>query len=295
MHFITVVNKEHPGLELWKYSLEKLNIKPTVLFAPKHSLGHAKSEEKGWFGQKFITLHAYLETLSNTDLCCVTDGFDVFFLEDPTLDLTEFSIQNPNTLLFASELYESPDKKRPYKNIQDKKFNYLNSGVYFGSVLNIKKSLEEALQSKNILELDDQRYFTTYYLTKQNPNIQLDLEAKYFLCLAGIDDPSLSKYTYKSQSLQIDETITKPKILHFQGYYKNTKLLLDLYPNDFKIHSLALKIHRQKTVLTPLGDFLVTVGKEFPFGDKNPFLVGVCIFVILFISILYFIIKQIYI
>lgn len=254
MHLLTVVNKHHVGLDLWKQSAEKAGLVPTILWAPhKSKLGH----ESKWFGQKFVTLDKHLSTLNPNDLCLVTDGFDVFFMGNPEEEIRKFNAP----LLFAAEIYENPDQGRPYKGSH--RFKYLNSGVYAGRAGEIRRALKHALDSPNVLELDDQRYFTNYYFS--SGRIKLDHEGRVFACLAGTD------------------FFLGPKVYHFQGFYKETKPLCNFVDAD--LCALALKLRRVPNFLTPLWDAINRLGKVV--CPEYPFPVGLLLVLALFIIIIY--------
>jgi hypothetical protein len=279
MHIYTVVNKEDPGLDLWRLTAEKFQYKAKVLLAPKSSkLGHSS----GWFGQKFVTLAEELKQLDPETLCLVTDGFDVIFIQDPLLveEKIKSLIDIDSQLLFASELYENPDQGNPYVT-ENRLFPYLNSGVYAGKASVILTVLQTALDSDKVLELDDQRFFTQYMF--QHPNrIVLDYNAKVFLCLAGFTNFQIEK-----KKLIVTETKQEPGIVHFQGYFKNTLgVVPHIFPSDEKAIALASILHRVKNGWTPLGDAIVFVGKFFPWGNRNPFLVGLFVLLLLLFSFL---------
>jgi hypothetical protein len=252
MHVLTVVNKDHVGLDLWKRSAEKAGLVPTILWAPPFSkLGH----ESAWFGQKFVTLDKHLQNLPEDDLCLITDGFDVVFVGNPEEEIRKFGAP----LLFAAEKYENPDQGRPYSG--NHTFKYLNSGVYAGTVKEIRRALKPALDMPNVLELDDQRYFTNYFFS--SGRIVLDHEAKVFACLAGTP------------------LFLGPKVLHFQGFYKDTKPLCQYV--DEELCSLAMKLHRVPNFLTPLWDAIKKLGSlvskqySFPVGLAIVLLFSICI------------------
>jgi len=254
MHLLTVVNKQHPGLDLWQRSAEKVGLVPTILWAPRNcKLGHvAKS-----FGQKFVTLDKHLATLPENDLCLVTDGFDVIFVGNPEEEIRKFNAP----LLFAAEKYENPDQGLPYKGTH--RFKYLNSGVYAGTAGEIRRALKPALDLPNVLDIDDQRYFTSYYFS--SGRILLDHDARVFACLAGTD------------------LFQGPKVLHFQGYYKNTKPLCEFV--DSELCALALKIHCVPGPLTPLWDAIRDFGKTF--SVQYAFPVGLVVVLVLLGCIIY--------
>jgi hypothetical protein len=267
MHLLTVVNKTHPGLDLWKHTAALAGHAPTVLWAPPTSkLGH----ESKWFGQKFVTLDAHLATLPEDDWALVTDGFDVVVLDSP--DVLEGRIRErvgPTQLLVAAEVFENPDKGNPYKTLHQP-FPFLNSGVYAGRVAAIREALRPALLDPRVLELDDQRYFTQQYFARPD-TIVLDHTASVFVCLAGV-----SQLSFEGRRLVVNNQ--KPSVLHFQGYFKNTLgILPHLFPSDPLVAVGAKALHRQPNAWTPVGDWISALGRPLPFGDKVPFLMGVLV------------------
>jgi hypothetical protein len=269
MHLVTVVNKDHPGLELWVHTARLAGHEPTVLRAPKSSkIGH----ESKWFGQKFVTLDAHLSTLPPDDLVIVTDGFDVVVLDAP--GVIESKLRSsilPSQLLFSAEVFENPDQGNPYKT-HHLRFPFLNSGTYGGSVAAIREALKPALDDPNVLQLDDQRYFTQQMFARPDRFV-LDHDARLFVCLAGFKD-----FSFSNGRLVVNFSKATPSVLHFQGYFKNTRgVLPHLFPSDRNVARWASLLHRQPNALTPLGDALSAIGKPLPFGDKAPFLVGLLV------------------
>lgn len=266
MHLVTVVNKPHPGLELWVHTARLAGHDPHVLWAPKTAkLGHAST----WFGQKFVTLDAHLATLPSTEWVVVTDGFDVAVLDGPRVveDKLKAMIL-PTQLLFSAEVFENPDKGNPYKT-HHLRFPFLNSGTYGGTVAAIRDLLKPALADPNVLQLDDQRYFTQQMFLRPD-RIVLDHDATLFVCLAGFQD-----FSFSHGRLVVNFSKTTPSILHFQGYYKNTNgVLPHLFPHDRDVARWARALHRMPSSWTPLGDALCAIGRPLPFGDQIPFVIG---------------------
>lgn len=285
MHIVTVVNRNDPGLELWQFTAEKFNHNYKILYAPKHSkLGH---DAGGWFGQKFVTLAEHLRTVHPDEICIFTDGFDVIFIQDAVTIETKIKslIDIDKQLLFSAELYENPDQGNPYVT-EGKIFPYLNSGIYAGKASLILQVLKEALDSDRVLELDDQRFYTQY-MFKHPGSIVLDTDAKVFTCLAGFKD-----FQIINKQLYINPTKQEPGIIHFQGYFKNTLGVVPyIFPSEKKAIYLASRMHRTQNMWTPLGDILVSIGKIFPFGNRNPFLVGLVVVILFVLSI----VLQVYI
>jgi hypothetical protein len=269
MHLLTVVNKNNPGLELWTHTARLAGHEPRVLWAPKSSkLGHASK----WFGQKFVTLDEHLATLPPDDWIVVTDGFDVVVLDGP--DVLESKLRAsvlPSQLLFSAEVFENPDKGNPYKT-HHLRFPFLNSGAYGGTVATVREALKPALSNPDVLQLDDQRYFTQQMFA--NPDrFVLDHDARVFVSLAGFKD-----FSFANGRLVINFSKATPSVLHFQGFFKNTNgILPHLFPSDRSVAAWAHTLHRMPNAWTPLGDAIVAIGKPLPFGDKVPFLVGLLV------------------
>ena len=269
MHLVTVVNKDHPGLELWEYTARLAGHEPTVLRAPKSSkLGH----ESKWFGQKFVTLDAHLAALPPDDWVIVTDGFDVVVLDSPAV--LERKLQSsilPSQMLFSAEVFENPDQGNPYKT-HHLQFPFLNSGTYGGTVATIRKALRPALDDPDVLQLDDQRYFTQQMFLHPESFV-LDHDARMFVCLAGFND-----FSFSNGRLVVKASKSTPSVLHFQGYFKNTRGILPrLFPSDARVAKWASALHRQPNSLTPIGDAISAIGRPLPFGDRAPFLVGLLV------------------
>lgn len=273
MHLVTVVNKDHPGLDLWQHTARLAGHEPTVLRAPKASkIGH----ESKWFGQKFVTLDAHLSTLPPDDWVMVTDGFDVVVLDAPALLEKKLqSIVSPSQILFSAEVFENPDKGNPYKT-RHLQFPFLNSGTYGGTVATIRKALRPALDDPDVLRLDDQRYYTQQMFLHPEMFV-LDHDAHVFLCLAGFKN-----FSFANGRLVVGGSKTTPSVLHFQGYFKNTLgVLPHLFPSDPRVASLASQLHREPNRFTFIGDAISAVGRPLPFGDKAPFLVGLIVLLVI--------------
>jgi len=267
MKLITVCNKRCPGLELWETTAKLQNLTPIILGLEDHRpLGH----ESQHFGLKFILLAKYLSTVSPSEMCLVTDGFDVIFYGCDGIEQRLESAVQPNQILFAGDVYENPDQGNPYQT-KHYRVPYLNSGVYAGRASTILAALQNALQKKegDTLALDDQRYFTEYMFA--NPgSILIDHSCEHFACTAGLE---YKKDFYVIQSPlatpQLRVLSKTPCVLHFQGFHKDTRILNDLYAGNAHVKYLGKKILRLPSKWgKAVGDFLVKIGSYFPVSKQ---------------------------
>jgi hypothetical protein len=260
MHLSSVCNKRCPGLDLWEKTARLNNLTPIVLgLEDSRELGH----ESERFGLKFILLADYLRHLNPSDMCLVTDGFDVIFYQCETLEKRLLEAIHPTELLFAADVFENPDQGGPYKTRQFRA-PYLNSGVYAGRAGIILAVLQQAFRGSELetLKLDDQRYFTQYMF--KNPGvIRIDHACEHFACTAGLD---YGKDFYFDSKLTV--LSHHPCVLHFQGFYKDTRIIDQLF-QDKEIQGLGKKLLRRPSPWgKAVGDTLVTVGGFVPV-DKH--------------------------
>jgi len=263
MKLITVCNKRCPGLDLWETTANLQNLTPVILGLDDHRpLGHDTQK----FGLKFILLANYLSTLSPSEMCLVTDGFDVIFYDCDHIEQRLEKAIHPHQILFAGDVYENPDQGLPYRT-QHFRVPYLNSGVYAGRANTILTALKNALQKQegDTLALDDQRYFTEYMFG--NPgSIVIDHACEHFACTAGLE--------YKKDFYVLQSSLSKPHlkvfsqspcVLHFQGFYKDTRILNELYQDNLIVKNLGKKILRLPSKWgKAVGDSLVQLGSYFP-------------------------------
>lgn len=231
MRLITVANREHPGLNLWRTSAQDHGFVPEVLgLYDARPLGHAHNA----FGIKFIILAAHLRKMPADTLCLVTDGFDVVLAEDH--DSLECRVRKQMTgkLLFCAEMYENPDQGMPW---QENPLPYLNAGVYAGTAGDILACLEPFFQMSMLeqIETDDQRYWSHYYF--EHPDIiQVDHKGYIFACV-------------------LDSEPYTAGVLHFQGFYKDLSRL-----SSSSLWAIAKSIHRPRTLTSSAGDRLTALG-----------------------------------
>jgi hypothetical protein len=178
-------------------------------------------------------------------------------------------------VLFAAELFESPEADRgtnPYTTLE-KWFPYLNSGCYAGTAYALYNALAQyrAMNERDQIKIDDQRYFTQVYF--QRPNlIQLDHDAQVFACLNDV--PVVDALPTYDGQVKLKNGST-PGILHFQGMHKNVVPYTDvLFRDDAHLRALGAAIHRYHARwVRTFGDSLVALGKKIP-AVRDKFLVN---------------------
>ena len=123
MKLVTIVNKDHPGLKLWRETAAAHGYDATVLMDTAAVIGH----ESGKFGAKLSIIGDYVKTRGD-EFIVVTDGFDVAFVEDASsLEKRLRANLQRDEMLFSGEVYANPDKGLPWSA---GRFPYLNAGVY---------------------------------------------------------------------------------------------------------------------------------------------------------------------
>jgi hypothetical protein len=201
-------------------SAEHLNLKFDILGmgTPWHGLG-----------SKITLLWDYLKDVDDNEILLFVDAFDVLLLPD-ALDIRNRFADSftGSKVVLSGEKECSPDKSSrvafPYLDY-DKPFQFLNSGSYIGLVKHIKLMLADvsedirahhAFTGASPLALDDQRWFTRYYL--RNPGVAgMDVDGVMFHTLHDIGP---DEFTVKKDSngvvLGMDSNVThgSPCLLH---------------------------------------------------------------------------------
>jgi len=147
-----------------------------------------------------ILMHEAVAALPPNDWVLFTDAYDVIF-QRPAAELLaaleewESSSAGGNSspsgrLLFTAEVYEWPDVGGPYTT-RHLRLPFLNSGVYAGRARHVLA----AVSSGYDLNTDDQRFFTQQMFgtgggapSPKLPTIEVDHQARYFSCLAGLPE-----------------------------------------------------------------------------------------------------------
>lgn len=277
MKFITVSNKPHPGLELYKASAKRCGIDPIILgMGDSRKLGH----DSGHFGIKLEYVLQYLNSLEDKDeLICFTDAWDIVFVDSAELieRKAKFLLQDA-LAVFAAEKYESPKSSYPYVIDKfSKQFPYLNSGAYVGKAKHLLLLLHrfstwpKSQQEKT----DDQEYFISEYFASNTPrSIILDHSSFLFACMLHSNAIVLKgKVVMPSRTL--------PSILHFQGCEKN---ILPFVHADLYSLAAPLQNYNKKNIIKI---YLEWIGEYVP-GTNFPFYKGLyfILYIILILLIL---------
>lgn len=279
MKFITVSNKPHPGLELYKASAKQCGIQPIILgMGDSRQLGHGS----GHFGVKLDYVYQYLNSVEDKEeLILFTDAWDIVFVDSAELieRKANYLLQNGAHAIFAAEKYESPKTSYPYViDKYSKDFPYLNSGAYVGKAKNLLLLLQrfstwpKSQQDKT----DDQEYFISEYFATNTPrSIVLDHSCFLFACM-------LHSNAMVLKGKVVMPTRTLPSILHFQGYEKN---ILPFVNPDLRSLAAPLQNYNKKSIIKI---YLEWIGEYVP-GKNYNFYKG--LYFLLYIILILIIIK----
>lgn len=147
-------------------------------------------------GQKINLIREHIKTLPDNDLVLFVDGYDVFFADNIETITERFQGFNCD-ILFAAEKNCWPDdtlgSSFPETGTPNR---YLNSGVYMGNVLSLKRFFN-ASTGPIPNDSDDQLWMQKEYLSHINPEsshdwsltLKLDTESYIFQC----DDANVKK------------------------------------------------------------------------------------------------------
>lgn len=140
-------------------------------------------------GHKINLVREHIKTLPDNDLVLFVDGYDVFFA-DNIETITERFLGFNCDILFGAERYCWPDDTLrllfPETGTPNR---YLNSGVYMGTVLSLKRFFD-ASTGPIPNDSDDQLWMQKEYLSHINPEsshdwsltLKLDTESYIFQC-----------------------------------------------------------------------------------------------------------------
>ncbi len=202
------------------YSLNRLNI-PVVTFG-KNEIWNGFMDKLNWLrdGMK--------EYVGQYDYVLFTDSRDVLYYKG--LDVIEKEYEKHRKLgtkiLFNAETNCYPNKelksKYPYPN---KKYRYLNSGMFIGDFDYVIEILDEAiLRAKTDGIIDDQEIMTLLYLEKYNlygekTEFRIDTECSLFQCLWDEDFGRSANFdiVYNKDRIYNNLTNTEPCVFHYPG------------------------------------------------------------------------------
>lgn len=195
-------------------------------------------EWKGWYG-RFKSYYNYISTLDENEYILICDGRDVLLNNQSPIDFmkkAESLCNIEEKIIFGAErhcccyipeeygrlpsmnkdenlndIYIKFMKDQVYKEIPDYKYDYyfLNFGVFFGKVKNIRWMFSQLKMSE---DLDDQGM--TYIFYYKNPEkIYLDANNK----LIGNNGHEDCDLVWENNKYKNKITNTYPVILHFPG------------------------------------------------------------------------------
>ena len=157
-----------------------------------------------------------------------SDAFDVLLLPDAADIAARYADNFKGRIVIGAELACSPDKSLDlvYPGVdKTKPFQYVNSGSYIGLVKDVKMMLEDvsadiakhhAFSGASPLALDDQRWFTRYYI--RNPGvIERDEMGILFHTLHDIDPKEFTNIEGEPGRLYSNWTKSTPCLIHGNG------------------------------------------------------------------------------
>lgn len=225
LEVITYADKIHDkrtiqrfGYDAFIFSCKKYNIAPIILRSDNNTK---------WNGliTRIIKYKEYISSHTNdSNYLLIVDCFDLLFIENP-LKILSFKDKD-STILFGSEINCYPDINliNKYPNCNTK-FKYLNGGIIFGQIKNLKILFDKIdLYNPNPVFIDekygtenDQYIFTQAFLN-QIVNIKLDTDCEYFQNLSSTNESDF-KFIENRKILNVN-TNTCPFIFHFNGAFK---------------------------------------------------------------------------
>tara|TARA_B110000208_G_C11800352_1_gene441792 strand:+ start:301 stop:2442 length:2142 start_codon:yes stop_codon:yes gene_type:complete len=171
-------------------------------------------------GHKINLLKKYLNTFQSEDdnrLILFTDSYDVVLSDNPYNIVNKFKTFDCD-ILFSAEPLLWPDNSLDKYFTSDKKYKYLNSGGFMGSIRNIK----ELINNEVLNGSDDQLYYQLQYINNKSINIKLDFNCDIFQTLSA----RFSDIKLDNSRLKNTHTDTHPSIIHGNGALKS-KLFLN--------------------------------------------------------------------
>jgi len=183
-------------------------------------------------GSKVTMFTEYLKDKNDDDVVLFVDAFDVLLLPD-TKEIKQRFAENFSgaKVVLSGEKASSPDRSSSlvFPDLDyNRPYQFLNSGSYIGLVKHVKLMLEDvsadiaehhSFTGASPLALDDQRWFTRYYL--RNPAVStMDLMGVMFHTLHDIDSNLLNIVQGEGgEVLGLDSNVThlSPCLIHGNG------------------------------------------------------------------------------
>ena len=210
LYYITVATRPHPVLDKL---IEKVQQNGETI----EVLGLHENRSIGWehqqrFGVKLREVADFLKRpqLKSNDLVLFTDAYDVAYFGTQYEIIERYKSFNCSIVFGCEkECHPDPHLAALYRN-KDKEFSYLNSGLFIGTVQELRKCI---IYYEYTDTDDDQRYWTKQYFENQGV-ITLDYENKLFLNTSGFDknyfmcdiDASIAYYK-----------LANPQFVHING------------------------------------------------------------------------------
>ena len=209
---------------------------PVVGLVSSERIGHGFG-----FGMKLKMLSDYIQALPDNKLIVFVDGYDVLITAPNASEIERRYLQltrGSGKALFSAEMTCWPDAhlSTSYPKCKSE-YKYLNAGTLMAPVKTFKRIFELCpipTDKAELLALDDQRYYTKFYLTDVGKDhILLDHSNEIFNCMAGGThhlhfDPDGNKWFNKS-------TGTYPIIYHANGSAQIKDFLYQkIYPTQDK-------------------------------------------------------------
>lgn len=181
IHLLTVATDES---KLNYLRQSKNNIAESFINLGKGKTWTGGDMTKPGGGMKLRLVKEYIEDKDNNDFVLFVDGHDVFINDDLDTIAERFEGFNVD-VLFAAEKICWPDKgMETWFTKSGTGYDYLNSGVYMGSVKALKKLLNTPITDSE----DDQLFLQKQFIRAKIDgilNVALDHENYIFQCLAG--------------------------------------------------------------------------------------------------------------
>jgi hypothetical protein len=173
-------NKSMVENSLSEFGLSIVNLNDYIELSESDTFGDIKAT-------KLTALKKYLESTTKKYIIG-QDASDVFFINHPNLIVEIFEkkfecelLMNGETNIFpddAKSIYNRLDKRSDYKD-KNRKFKFLNSGLFVAKVDFLKKIIDELIATPYIGDAKDQGQFQQIY-EKYYPKIQVDVNCEIF-------------------------------------------------------------------------------------------------------------------
>lgn len=223
---VTVASHDKKELQWLRASAAAAGVELTVLGLGQPWRG---------LGSKVTAVRTWLADVAADDVVMLVDAYDVLLFPSasPEAFLGRFR-EFGAPLLFGAERKCSPDKgaAAAYAPLgSGEAFRFLNSGQYMGYAAAVKAMLDEvdldlalhyAHRGADPLEVDDQRWFTRFFLANEpSGRVALDRGAKVFSTTLEVE-PEDILVTPNPVAVRSALTGSDPLLMHGNGYGRAT-------------------------------------------------------------------------